>query len=64
METFKDNDKVQIFGYLPPKKDGKQIKWVLSVQEQWSGVVETYPTFRPFEEEGGEEEVYRLASIA
>ena len=55
MEIFKDNNEVQIFGYLPPKKDGKQIKWILSVQENAHGVVETYPTFRPFELEGKEE---------
>ena len=41
---------VQIFGYLPPKKDGKQIKWVLSVQEDLhSGAVDTFPTFQPTE---------------
>ena len=51
METFRDNT-VQIFGYLPPKTDGKQIKWVLSVQEDLrSGSVDTFPTFQPTEEE-------------
>ena len=47
-----DNNEVQIFGYLPPKTDGKQIRWYLTVQEDLrSGSVETFPTFRPFEEE-------------
>ena len=51
VETFSDN-RVQIFGYLPPKKDGKQIKWYLSVQEDLrSGSVDRLPTFQPTEEE-------------
>ena len=49
--TNKDNHEVQIFGYLPPKTDGKQIKWILSVREDLRNEsVETFPTFRPFEE--------------
>jgi hypothetical protein len=47
----KDNNEVEIFGYLPPPSNGQQTIWYLTVLEDGKGVPERHPKFRPAAEQ-------------
>ena len=44
MELVGD-DKVKIFGYLPPPTSRSQVKWYLTISENQHGIPDTYPKF-------------------
>ena len=58
----KDNNEVEIFGYLPPPSRGRQTIWYLTVLEDGRGVPERHPKFRP-EQEPMQELMVRLCVV-